>query len=46
MSNVVDKIKNKVEEVLHKDHAHTTNTTGTNVTGTHTTGKPTHRQTL
>jgi len=35
MASVVDKVKAKVEHVLHKDKDHTT---GTHVTGTHTTG--------
>jgi len=36
MPDVVDKIKAKVDEVLHHDKHHTT--TGTHATGTHTTG--------
>jgi len=46
MSGVVEKVKAKVEQVLHKDTAHTgTHTTGTHTTGTHTgahTGTGTH----
>jgi hypothetical protein len=40
MSSVVEKVKAKVEQVLHKDSTHTTgsHTTGTHTTGTHTTG--------
>jgi len=42
MSGVVEKIKDKVEQVLHKDnhnaHAAGTHTTGAHTTGTHTTG--------
>lgn len=42
MSGVIDKVKAKVENVLHKDkdttHTGTTGTTGTHTTGTHTTG--------
>jgi len=38
MASVVDKVKAKVEHVLHKDSTHTTgaHTTGTHTTGTHT----------
>ncbi|KAF2674115.1 hypothetical protein BT63DRAFT_419425 [Microthyrium microscopicum] len=35
MSNLVEKVKAKVDNVLHKDH---NDTTGTHATGTHTTG--------
>lgn len=39
MSGVIDKVKAKVENVLHKDkdttHTGTTGTTGTHTTGTH-----------
>jgi len=38
MSGVVEKVKAKVENVLHKNDSTHTGTTGTHATGTHTTG--------
>jgi hypothetical protein len=40
MSNLVNKVKAKVDDVLHKDKTH--DTTGTHTTGTHTGTTGTH----